>query len=102
MVLSPAGLMAYCELTGEPRFSEPNFPLAPGPRRPSAGRSLRHLFPVTVSALVLGVLFATFVVPPFAHSAADSSAAASRVDANKLAREVMENELVAQGRDQSL
>jgi hypothetical protein len=115
MLLSPAGLMAYCESTGEPRFS-PNLRLTPGPARLLAGlgdrsqasstrrrSTFRNVFPAPVSAAILGgVLLASFVLQPFAYSAVDDSPAASRIDANKLAREVMENELAAPARDQSL
>ena len=115
MLLNPAELKAFCELASAQRFSEPNFtltlrlhctsaglgepPQAPSTRRRS---SLRNLFPVSASAAILGVLFATCVLPPFAYSAADDSAAASRIDATKLAREVMDNELAAPAHDLSL
>lgn len=115
MLLNPAGLKA-CELAGEAHFSELNFtltlrfrctsagfgepPQAPSTRRRS---SLRSLFPAPVSAAILGgILLASSVLPPFAYSAVDDSAAASRIDATKLAREVMDNELAAPSRDQSL
>ena len=115
MLLNPAESKAFCELASAQRFSEPNFtltlrlhctsaglgepPQAPSTRRRS---SLRNLFPVPASAAILGVLFATCVLPPFAYSAADDSAAASRIDATKLAREVMDNELAAPAHDLSL
>jgi hypothetical protein len=116
MVLNPAGLTACCELAGKSYSSEPGFPLALGLRRTSAGlgehpqapstrrlTSFRDLFPALVSTAILGgILLASSVLPPFAYSAVDDSAAASRIDATKLAREVMDNELAAPSRDQSL
>jgi hypothetical protein len=61
------------------------------------------VFPAPVSAAILGgFLLASSVLPPVAYSAVDNPAASSRGDANKLAREVMDNELAAQTRDLSL
>ena len=116
MVLNLAELTACCELPGKSYSSEPSLPLVLGLRRTSAGlgehprapsarriTSFRGLFPALVSAAILGgILLASSVLPPFAYSAVDDSAAASRIDASKLAREVMDNELAAPARDQSL
>ncbi len=114
MVLDPAGLAAFCALTGELHSCEPHFsasvkldpfsdcrgarPPAPCVRR---RRSFRNLLPAPVSAAILGGVLLAAASGPFAHSAPDGSAAA-RVDADQLAREVMDNEVAAQAHDQSL
>lgn len=113
MVLDPAGLTAFCE---PPRLnpSESTFPLTRRPARQSARLNpegpaghcagpVRKLFLTPLSAAILGgLLLALCALPPFAHSTEDTSPAAARIDANKLAREVMNNEIAAQSRDQSL